>query len=43
MPDRLGGGGSSGGGFLSKPINFVTELVWGFINFGKNSLLHVDF
>merc|ERR1711953_1517623 len=33
MPDRLGGGGSSGGGFLSKPINFVTEFVWSFINF----------
>merc|ERR1712141_403016 len=33
MPERLGGGGSGSGGFLSKPVNFVTELVWGFINF----------
>ena len=37
MPNRVGGQGSrnSGNSMLSKPVDYVTGLFWGLINFGE--------
>ena len=41
MPHRVGGQGSSqrGSSILSKPVDYVTGLFWGLINFGEFEIL----
>ena len=34
MPNRTGGSSGSGSG-LTKPVDYVTSVFWGIVNFGK--------